>query len=109
MSGWFESYDLSNYLPVIPDKPGILGIPDTNSKNIFGVIKRKSFCIYVNLSVFKLEKCYLHQNGIEFHHKFNGIILVGLVQHPRAYSDITIQTFTSQVKCHIRAQCAPHW
>ena len=46
MSGWFESYDLSNYLPVIPDKPGILGIPDTNSKNIFGVIKRKSINIF---------------------------------------------------------------
>ena len=40
---------------------------------------------------------------VEFHHKLNGIILVVLVWHPRAYSDITIQTFTLRVKCHIRA------
>ena len=40
----------------------------------------------VNLSVLKLQRRYLHQNGVEFQHKLNAIIFVGLAQHHCVYN-----------------------
>ena len=36
----------------------------------------------VTSSVFELEKCSLHKNGVEFENKNNGTMIVGLLRHP---------------------------
>ena len=54
------------------------------------------------MSVFKLEKRYSHQNGVEFQHKLNGIILEGIVWHLRVWSGIKLLNFTPQ--CQVSHQ-----
>ena len=39
----------------------------------------------VNLPVLKLEKCYLHQNGVEFHWKLIGNQLRGVCRQKKTY------------------------
>ena len=59
------------------------------------------------LSVFELEKCSLHKNGVEFHQKDNGTIYRKAIRQQPSQSATRNQTLPFCVKCQARAQCAP--